>query len=96
MFAKVDIPTLGIIKNMAYYHCKNCGQNQAVSYEHNISLEPILGEIPVMLEIGAALDAGKGLEIKNTSFQEIMHKIAVGMLVNLGKHNDRVEVEIEN
>lgn len=65
MFQQVKVPILGIVENMAYYHCPECSHNDpifregggtAAAQKLGISL---LARIPLNSSIAAAMDAGK-------------------------------------
>ena len=64
MFAKVDVPTLGIIENMSYFECPKCGTRSDIfghggaRHEAERLKVPFLGEIPLHMSIRASSDAG--------------------------------------
>ncbi|MBN8980192.1 MAG: Mrp/NBP35 family ATP-binding protein [Actinobacteria bacterium] len=64
MFAKVDVPTLGIIENMSYFECPECGTRSDIFGHGGARHEaerlgvPFLGEIPLHISIRTASDAG--------------------------------------
>jgi ATP-binding protein involved in chromosome partitioning len=64
MFAKVDVPTLGIIENMSYFECPECGTRSDIfghggaRHEAERLNVPFLGEIPLHMSIRTASDAG--------------------------------------
>ena len=64
MFAKVDVPVLGIVENMAVHVCGNCGHaehlfgqggGQAMAERYGV---PLLGALPLDLRIREQGDAG--------------------------------------
>ncbi|MDR1694578.1 MAG: Mrp/NBP35 family ATP-binding protein [Lactobacillaceae bacterium] len=64
MFQKVGIPILGIVENMSYYICENCG-TRAEIFGHEGAKETseklkvkFLGEIPLHIEIRETSDNG--------------------------------------
>jgi len=64
MFRKVDVPVLGIIENMSYYLCPNCGHEAHIFGHGGAKAEAarlscdFLGEIPLDIQIRETSDAG--------------------------------------
>ena len=65
MAEKMDVPVLGLVENMAYLECPDCGKKiqvfgeshvAEVAASHNL---PVLGQIPIDPTLAAACDAGK-------------------------------------
>ncbi len=64
MFEKTQVPVLGLIENMSFYCCPNCG-HRAEPFGHggaareaeHLGIE-FLGEVPLLLDIRATSDAG--------------------------------------
>ncbi|BAM88948.1 putative ATPase of the MinD/MRP superfamily [Bradyrhizobium oligotrophicum S58] len=67
MFRKVNVPVLGIIENMSYFQCPECGTRSDIFGHGGARHEaerlgvPFLGEIPLHMDIRATSDAGKPL-----------------------------------
>lgn len=65
MFKKVNIPILGLIENMSYYCCPNCGHEDDVFGHGGAKAEalklniPFLGDVPLNGEIRQAADKGE-------------------------------------
>ncbi|MCX8583276.1 MULTISPECIES: iron-sulfur cluster carrier protein ApbC [unclassified Gilliamella] len=65
MFNKVNIPTLGIIENMSYHICENCGHHEAIFGEEGAKHlaekyhTKLLGQIPLHRLLRQDLDSGK-------------------------------------
>jgi ATP-binding protein involved in chromosome partitioning len=65
MFRRVDVPVLGIVENMSYFCCPNCGHRTDIFAHGGARLEaerlgtPFLGEIPLELAIRESSDAGR-------------------------------------
>lgn len=64
MFAKVDVPVLGIIENMALHTCSQCGHSEPIfgsdggkriAQEYGV---PLLASLPLTLSIREQTDAG--------------------------------------
>jgi ATP-binding protein involved in chromosome partitioning len=64
MFRKVDVPVLGIIENMSYYQCPNCGHRAEIFSHGGAHREAdkrgteFLGEIPLDIAIRETSDGG--------------------------------------
>lgn len=64
MFAKVNVPVLGIIENMSYFQCPECGTRSDIfghggaRHEAERLNVPFLGEVPLHMSIRAMSDAG--------------------------------------
>ena len=65
MFQKVDVPILGVVENMSYFVCPNCGTRHDVFAHGGARAEaeklgvPFLGEIPLTMAIREGSDGGK-------------------------------------
>jgi ATP-binding protein involved in chromosome partitioning len=60
LFATTGIHVLGVVENMAYYHCPNCHHEDLI-FNHKSSLNldtPILGQLPLNGNIVANCDQG--------------------------------------
>lgn len=64
MFHKVDVPTLGVVENMAWYNCSKCGHREYIfgegggerlAAEYGVAL---LGALPLHLSIRQQTDSG--------------------------------------
>jgi ATP-binding protein involved in chromosome partitioning len=64
MFRRVDVPVLGIVENMSYFLCPNCGTRSDIFGHGGAQREaerlgvPFLGEVPLHMEIREKSDAG--------------------------------------
>jgi len=70
MFRKVGIPLTGIIENMSFFECSQCGHHEAIfgtgggaGVAQREAL-PLLGEWPLAARMRAALDEGIPLAIQ--------------------------------
>ncbi|MBL6952596.1 MAG: Mrp/NBP35 family ATP-binding protein [Alphaproteobacteria bacterium] len=64
MFRQTDVPVMGMIENMSYYHCPSCG-HRAEIFGHGGARETaaelgcdFLGEIPLHISLRETSDAG--------------------------------------
>jgi len=64
MFRRVDVPVLGIVENMSYFLCPQCGTRSDIfghggaRHEAERMGVPFLGEVPLRMEIREKSDAG--------------------------------------
>jgi ATP-binding protein involved in chromosome partitioning len=64
MFEKTKVPVLGLVENMSFYCCPNCGHRADIFGHGGAKAEAahlgaeFLGEIPLLLDIRVASDAG--------------------------------------
>src|SRR5437763_852103 len=64
MFERVRVTVLGIVENMSYFCCPNCGHRAEIFGHGGARLEAqrlgteFLGEVPLLLEIRTSADAG--------------------------------------
>ena len=88
MFAKVDIPILGIVENMAVHICSECGHSEhifgadggeRIAREYGVEL---LGSLPLDLTIREQTDGGKPTVVaapdsaNTATYRQIADKIA--------------------
>jgi ATP-binding protein involved in chromosome partitioning len=64
MFERTNVPVLGLIENMSYFCCPECGHRAEIFGHGGARLEaarlgiPFLGEVPLLLDVRTASDAG--------------------------------------
>ena len=64
MFEKVRVPVLGLVENMSFFCCPNCGHRAEIFGHGGARAEAarlgaaFLGEVPLLLDIRSAADAG--------------------------------------
>jgi len=95
MFEQVKVPVLGIIENMSYHQCENCGHHSHLFGEGggervaNKYLTPLLGQLPLEFSIRFDADNGVSPLIKdNTSnisqqYRKIARNIAAQLYLQL-------------
>ncbi len=85
-FARLmNVPILGIVENMSYIKCPDCGKEIPVfgkSHVEKIALEygiPLLARIPISPEISEKIDAGKVEEIESDFLNPVADTIAASL-----------------
>ncbi len=69
MFRKVDVPVLGIVENMSYFACPNCGHQSHIFSHGGARKEAekfgidFLGEVPLDIEIRETSDGGQPIVV---------------------------------
>lgn len=85
MATMMNIPILGIVENMSYITCPDCGRKisifgesavDALALEHSI---PRVAKVPVDRELTVAADSGSIEDIKTNYLQEFFDKIAADL-----------------
>ncbi len=96
MFRKVNIPVLGMVENMSYFLCPNCGKRYDIfgsgGAERRASeLEiPFLGEVPINISIRENGDAGKtDHDFDNPATAKFFEAICHRLVKNLAEANRR-------
>lgn len=95
MFKKVNVPLLGIVENMSFFSCPDCGSRHNIFGHGGAADEakklgvPFLGEVPLEMEIRETSDSGKPIIASAPDSPHAAHyrKIAAGVLdaLDLGK-----------
>ena len=88
MFRQVNVEILGIVENMSFFQCPNCGELTHV-FSHgggSVTAEsygvPFLGEIPLAVDLREGGDTGKPIVASNpdsfcaAAFDQIAEKVA--------------------
>ncbi len=94
MFAKTNTPVLGVVENMSYFICPNCGE-QSNLFGHGGAKEiaqqrglPFLGSVPLHMDIMKSAESGKPIVLSDPEsahakcYEEIASKI-LGSLMKL-------------
>jgi ATP-binding protein involved in chromosome partitioning len=87
MFRKVDVPVLGIIENMSYLLCSDCGAKTPIFGSgggQQLASElhaPLLGQIPIASQICVGGDLGKPIVLANLGSEagRSFRQIAAGL-----------------
>ena len=92
MFKKLSVPILGVIENMSYYKCENCGHEDHVFGHGGAKAEALkqgyefLGEIPLNAEIRKLSDEGKPVALTNNLLSETYFSAVRLILRKLSLH----------
>jgi ATP-binding protein involved in chromosome partitioning len=82
MFQLLKTPILGLIENMSTYVCPNCGHEEHIFGHGGVAAEaaklgvPLLGEIPLALEVRVAGDSGTPIAAGEGAVAEAYARIA--------------------
>ncbi|CAK0761277.1 hypothetical protein CVIRNUC_002844 [Coccomyxa viridis] len=96
MFRNVRVPILGIIENMSYYQCPNCGHQQhifgrdgAKRTAEDFNME-LLGQVPLEMSIRETSDAGSPIVVSQAESREaqVYAKIAARVKQKLDRYAD--------
>ena len=87
MFLKVDVPVFGLIENMSYFSCPNCGERAEI-FGHGGAKEEafrlgidFLGEVPLHMDIRSHSDSGHPVVVSQPesehakSYREISNRV---------------------
>jgi ATP-binding protein involved in chromosome partitioning len=87
MFRKVDVPVLGIVENMSYFTCPNCGHESHI-FSHGgarreaetLGME-FLGELPLDIEIRETSDGGRPIVVSKPDSPHSQVYVAIAQRV---------------
>ncbi|MBN9670294.1 iron-sulfur cluster carrier protein ApbC [Roseibium aggregatum] len=91
MFKRVDVPVLGIVENMSYFLCPDCGSRHDIFSHGGARKEaehlnvPFLGEIPLTMKIRETSDAGTPIVVSDPEgpvaaiYRDIAAKVVAGI-----------------
>ena len=86
MFQTLKTPILGLIENMSTYVCPNCGHEAHIFGHGGVAAEarklgvPLLGEIPLSLDVRVAGDAGTPIAAGDGPVAEAYARIAARLI----------------
>ncbi len=103
MFEKVKVPVLGIIENMSYYICSNCGHREDIFANGGGERAaaqlgaPFLGGIPIYTPIRVGGDIGRPIVVMEPEAEQskIIRRISRNMAAQLSIRQFEVKPDIE-
>ena len=81
MAEMMNIPVLGIVENMSYCECPDCGKRHAIFGESHIDElaekfgVPVVAKIPVDPKIAALSDAGSIYEAEGLELEDLLDRL---------------------
>lgn len=91
MFRQVNVPVLGLIENMSFHICENCGHEEHIfghggarAVAEKIGV-PFLGDIPLRADIRALSDAGMPVALQDTPPAALYRTMAQQLRAQLEK-----------
>jgi ATP-binding protein involved in chromosome partitioning len=102
MFQKLNVPILGIVENMSYYLCPECGHREEI-FGHGGAREaahklgfPFLGEIPLDPAIRIQSDNGKPVALDDsTIYGKAFREVAEAIAARISVANYQGDISIE-
>jgi ATP-binding protein involved in chromosome partitioning len=97
MFQQVNTPVLGIVENMSFFQCPDCGEREDLfgsgggkRLEKDFGV-PLLGQIPILPEIRSSGDAGTPLVVEQPEHpvSRIYLDIAEKVLHHMAAENEQ-------
>lgn len=91
MFRRVDVPVLGLIENMSYFLCPDCGSRHDIFGHGGARREaerigvPFLGEVPLQMAIRETSDTGRPVVASDpdgamaTIYRDIAARVLAGL-----------------
>jgi ATP-binding protein involved in chromosome partitioning len=83
MFQKLNVPILGVVENMSYYLCPQCGHREEIFGSGGARQAAaklgyrFLGEVPIDINIRVKSDAGQPVALdESTAYGKAFHEIA--------------------
>ncbi|MGO4670849.1 Mrp/NBP35 family ATP-binding protein [Bosea sp. 2YAB26] len=90
MFKRVEVPILGIVENMSYFVCPECGHRSDIFAHGGARHEaerlgvPFLGEIPLAMPIRETSDAGRPIVASDPESAHAKAYLAIARQVQAG------------
>lgn len=87
MFRKVSVPILGVVENMSFHRCENCGHKEhifghagAQNTAHEMGLD-FLGEVPLHVSIRQTSDEGRPVTVSDPESEQAQIFVSIARRV---------------
>ncbi|MBR2133288.1 MAG: Mrp/NBP35 family ATP-binding protein [Eubacterium sp.] len=77
----MDVPVLGIVENMSYFECPDCGKRHAVFGDSKVDETaeefgvPVLAKLPINPEVNRLVDAGRIFDAPDNELDEFVEAL---------------------
>ena len=88
MAEKMNIPVLGIVENMSYFICPDCGKQHTVFGESHVEelakqyQLPYVCRLPIESDVASLVDQGLAEEMSGTAMEEICRWLEESDILN--------------
>lgn len=78
MAQMMNVPVLGLVENMSYYQCPDCGKKLNIFGESQIDATarelgvPVLAKLPINPEVAKLVDAGRVYDVESPELDEFV------------------------
>lgn len=109
MFNKVNVPVLGLVENMSYHVCENCGHQSYLFGEKGgvnaaeMKNIPLLGQLPLDINIRKDADQGNSPILQNSTsdiaqlYRKLARKVASQLFYQRNDRNaNTTEISVKN
>lgn len=82
MAEMMKVPVLGVVENMSYFECPDCGKRHAIFGESHVDLIAArhgitnIARIPIDPAVSAACDAGEIASVRTPWLEDFVEKLA--------------------
>jgi ATP-binding protein involved in chromosome partitioning len=95
MFNKVNVPVIGVVENMSFHECLQCGHHSHIFGQcggDDLAIEnsvPLLGKLPLSSDIGRDIEQGRPTLISQPDSTASLAYLAIAQqcAINLNKTN---------
>ena len=79
----MNVPVLGIVENMSYFQCPECGKRHSVFGESHVDEiaarynTKVLAKLPIDPDLAATVDAGKVEQFEGSYLDDVFEKLGL-------------------